>query len=112
MAGDRSARKKHSGWRANAGHPTVVSWDSGTGSVPGHIAVVRPGLVNDRGPAIAQAGGTNTNYAHVSDTFGNRAVQYWVNDRGTSVGQPQEPQPQPPGRPGSPAPALARELEG
>lgn len=89
---------------ANAGHPTVVSYDSGN-STPGHIAVVRPGQINDRGPVIAQAGAVNINYSRVADRFGTVPVQYWVNDRGTPVnnpgprppggGTPTTPQPQP-----------------
>lgn len=39
---------------ANAGHPSVASWKNPNGI--GHIAIVRPGEINSRGPAIAQAG--------------------------------------------------------
>ncbi len=75
---------------ANQGHPTVVSYDS-LSSAPGHIAVVRPGQLNANGPTIAQAGATNTNFAHVKDTFGNKPVQYWVNDKGTAATGPGAP---------------------
>ncbi len=87
---------------ANEGHPTMVGWKNPGGI--GHVAIVRPGNINERGPAIAQAGSTNVNYAHVRDTFGNRPVEYWVNDRGRAAGgsspvptpTPQLPAPAPP----------------
>ncbi len=87
---------------ANEGHPTMVGWKNPGGI--GHVAIVRPGNINERGPAIAQAGSTNVNYAHVRDTFGNRPVEYWVNDRGRAAGgsspvptpTPQQPAPAPP----------------
>ena len=71
---------------ANQGHPTVASWENPGGI--GHIAVVRPGEINERGPAIAQAGSRNFNDGHVMDSFGTRPVQYFVNDRGTATGNP------------------------
>ncbi|QUV80208.1 MULTISPECIES: LysM peptidoglycan-binding domain-containing protein [Chloracidobacterium] len=87
---------------ANEGHPTMVGWKNPGGI--GHVAIVRPGNINERGPAIAQAGSTNVNYAHVRDTFGSRPVEYWVNDRGRAAGgsspaptpTPQPPAPTPP----------------
>lgn len=83
---------------ANQGHPAVVTYHSRS-SAPGHIAVVRPGEVTSRGPAIAQAGGLNTNSAHVRDpgTFGNVPVQYWVNDGGQVTDSPGTPAPPTPG---------------
>jgi LysM repeat protein len=78
---------------ANQGHPAVASWRNPGGI--GHIAVVRPGEVTAAGPAIAQAGSRNFNDGHVRDSFGNRPVQYFVNDRGTTAPgqQPQAPAP-------------------
>jgi peptidoglycan hydrolase-like protein with peptidoglycan-binding domain len=59
----------------------------------GHVAMVRPGQVTSQGPAIAQAGSKNFNNGHVKDSFGNRPVQYWVNDSGKSTGSPSTPTP-------------------
>jgi predicted chitinase len=73
---------------ANQGHPAVASWNNPGGI--GHIAVVRPGEMTSRGPAIAQAGGVNFNNGHVRDSFGNAPVKYFVNDAG-SVSHPQPP---------------------
>jgi hypothetical protein len=63
---------------ANAGHPATVVWKNPGGI--GHVAMVRPGELTSNGPAIAQAGSTNTNSTHVRNTFGNRPVEYWVHD--------------------------------
>jgi hypothetical protein len=65
---------------ANQGHPSVVVWKNPGGI--GHVAVVRPGEVTSKGPAIAQAGVRNFNHGHVKDAFGNAPVEYWVNDAG------------------------------
>ncbi len=88
---------------ANQGHPTVASWHNPGGI--GHIAVVRPGQINERGPAIAQAGARNFNEGHVRDSFGSANVKYFVNDRGTATQGPAQPTPsQPtPSEPTSPA---------
>jgi predicted chitinase len=89
---------------ANQGHPTVASWHNPGGI--GHIAVVRPGEVNERGPAIAQAGGSNSNEGHVRDSLGNAPVQYFVNDRGTATQGSPQPAPTDPASPSEPdAPA-------
>ncbi len=91
------------GWRAvsaeeaqrlaNQGHPVVASWRNPNGI--GHIAMVRPGEMTSRGPAIAQAGARNFNYGQLQDGFGNaRGVQFFVNDRGT-VGSSPTPAPTP-----------------
>jgi len=82
---------------ANQGHPTVASWNNPGGI--GHIAVVRPGEDNGRGPAIAQAGARNFNDGHVKDSFGNAPVKYFVNDRGQSTGAPPTTQPSQPEAP-------------
>jgi uncharacterized protein YukE len=76
------------GWRAvsaaeaqqwaNAGKPSVVTFNNPGGT--GHVAMVRPGELTDRGPAIAQAGGHNFNLGHVQDGFYNKPVVYWVHD--------------------------------
>ncbi len=89
---------------ANQGHPTMVGWKNPRGI--GHVAIVRPGNINERGPAIAQAGATNVNYAHVRDTFGNVPVEYWVNDRGRAASGP-SPSPTPTPQPPSPTPPPA-----
>lgn len=66
--------------RANAGHPTVVAWKNESGG-SGHIAVVRPGTMSSRGPAIAQAGRYNFNNRHVKDGFGNLSpLLYFTTD--------------------------------
>jgi peptidoglycan hydrolase-like protein with peptidoglycan-binding domain len=79
---------------ANQGHPAVAVWKN-TGGI-GHVAVVRPGEVTSQGPAIAQAGARNFNNGHVKDSFGNRPVEYWVNDGGKVDGSPSTPpKPQP-----------------
>ncbi|MCS7081165.1 MAG: LysM peptidoglycan-binding domain-containing protein [Chloracidobacterium sp.] len=79
---------------ANQGHPVVASWRNPGGI--GHIAIVRPGEMTSRGPAIAQAGARNFNYGQLQDGFGNaRGVQFFVNDRGT-VGNNPAPTPTPP----------------
>ena len=85
-------RGTKSGWRevtpeeaqdsANLGHPTVASlyipYESG------HMGIVRPGeMIN--GPALAQAGASNVNYAHVYDFFPRERTQFFVNDTGTTV---------------------------
>ncbi|HEX8821949.1 MAG TPA: LysM peptidoglycan-binding domain-containing protein, partial [Archangium sp.] len=90
---------------ANQGHPTVASWNNPGGI--GHIAVVRPGELTDRGPAIAQAGASNFNNGHVRDSFGNAPVKYFVNAQG-QAGQspapaPSQPAPSAPTAPGAPA---------
>jgi len=81
---------------ANQGHPAVVTYHSGS-SDPGHIAVVRPGEVTSQGPAIAQAGGTNSNSMHVGEAFEEKPVQYWVNDGGQVSDTPGTPAPPTPG---------------
>jgi predicted chitinase len=88
---------------ANQGHPTVASWHNPGGI--GHIAVVRPGEINERGPAIAQAGASNFNEGHVRDSFGNADVKYFVNDRGTATQAPSSPtsSPSSPGETPSPS---------
>jgi peptidoglycan hydrolase-like protein with peptidoglycan-binding domain len=84
---------------ANQGHPAVAVWKNPGGI--GHVAMVRPGEVTSQGPAIAQAGSKNFNNGHVKDSFGNRPVEYWVNDSGKATGSP-SPSPAP-----APAPAPA-----
>lgn len=63
---------------ANAGKPSVVTFENPGGI--GHVAMVRPGELTDRGPAIAQAGAHNFNSGHVKDSFSNKPVVYWVHD--------------------------------
>ncbi len=63
---------------ANTGAPSVVSWKNPGGI--GHIGMVRPGQLTDRGPAMAQAGSRNFNNGHVADGFGRRQPEYWIHD--------------------------------
>jgi peptidoglycan hydrolase-like protein with peptidoglycan-binding domain len=83
---------------ANQGHPAVAVWKNPGGI--GHVAVVRPGEVTSKGPAIAQAGARNFNSGHVKDSFGNAPVEYWVSDGGKVTGNPAQP-PKPPAPPPS-----------
>ena len=76
-----------SGWRevsaakaqelANLGHPTVVSVYELQGF--GHVGIVRPGE-RLNGPALAQAGTSNANYAYVYDFFPRKDTQFFVHD--------------------------------
>jgi hypothetical protein len=63
---------------ADAGKPSLAIWENPTGG-HGHVAVVRPGSVNDpRGAAIAQAGRTDDNAAHIVDYFSKlKGTEYW-----------------------------------
>ena len=67
---------------ANLGHPAVVSATEPNGE--GHIGIVRPGGMSN-GPAMAQAGITNVNYAYVYDFFPREGTQFFINDEGTVV---------------------------
>jgi peptidoglycan hydrolase-like protein with peptidoglycan-binding domain len=93
MNGNETARwlERHGsryGWRrataeeaqdaANGGRPAVVARHNPGGV--GHIAVVRPGEITDRGPAIAQAGARNFNNGHVRDVWRRNEPSYWVHD--------------------------------
>jgi peptidoglycan hydrolase-like protein with peptidoglycan-binding domain len=98
---------------ANQGHPAVAVWKN-TGGI-GHVAVVRPGEVTSRGPAIAQAGSQNFNKGHVKDSFGNAPVEYWVSDGGKVTNDPKPPPTQPPpssGKVEAPQVDLRRGAEG
>jgi hypothetical protein len=61
---------------ANSGAPCVAIKEN-PGAI-GHVAVVRPGEMTDRGPCIAQAGGRNFNEGHVRDVWRGGEPQYWV----------------------------------
>ncbi len=63
---------------ANNGAPSVVSWKNPGGI--GHIGMIRPGTITNRGPALAQAGSNNFNNRHVADGFGRRQPEYWIHD--------------------------------
>jgi hypothetical protein len=56
----------------------VVSWYDPYQD-EGHIGVVRPGDMHN-GPALAQAGTTNVNYAHVYDFFPHEGTQFFFHD--------------------------------
>lgn len=100
---------ERNGWRkvsaeeaqrmANSGHPAVALWKNPGGI--GHVGMVRPGEITSRGPALAQAGGTNFNNGHVQDGFGKAQPEYWVNDRGTATGKPPTGPTPPPTKPPS-----------
>lgn len=62
---------------ANEGKVAVVLWANPTGG-HGHTAMVRPGTITSRGPAIAQAGSTNFNFGHLADGFGHLAPPFYV----------------------------------
>ena len=65
---------------ANQGKLAVVMWKN-TGSGHGHVAVVRPGTINAKGPEIAQAGRHNFNDGHVVNGFGQLApLDYFWHD--------------------------------
>lgn len=86
---NRAFNRGDHGWRrvsaaeaqrmANAGHAAVASWANPTG-VHGHIAIVRPGVMGEGGPRIAQAGGTNFNDGSARRGFGRHTPQYFVHD--------------------------------
>ena len=86
---NRAFNRGENGWRraspaeaqrmANSGHAAVASWANPNG-VHGHIAVVRPGVLGDGGPRIAQAGGTNFNDGSARRGFGRHTPQYFVHD--------------------------------
>jgi hypothetical protein len=82
---------------ANRGNPAVAVWKNPNAGVPesqwkypkagtaGHVAMIRPGEYSlTQGPAIAQAGGDNTNSGRVSTNFyygwKNDEVIYYVHD--------------------------------
>ena len=74
---------------ANLGHPTVASVFEVLDV--GHTAIVRPGEMLN-GPALAQAGIRNLNYAHVYDIFPREGTQFFVNDDPRRVvGEPDTP---------------------
>jgi peptidoglycan hydrolase-like protein with peptidoglycan-binding domain len=80
QSGWRKATPEEAQKMANEGHPAVAMWKNPGGT--GHVAMVRPGEVTDRGPAIAQAGKTNINQGHLRDGFGTNAnaIEFWVHD--------------------------------
>lgn len=70
---------------ANSGHPAVTAWNNPKGT--GHVQMVRPsssgGYDAARGVTVAQSGGRNLNYAHISSTMrldSLKAVRYYVHD--------------------------------
>lgn len=76
--GWREASAEEAQAAANNGQPSVATWPNPGGI--GHMGVIRPGEINDRGPALAQAGRRNIENGHVSDGFGNASPTYWVHD--------------------------------
>ena len=63
---------------ANLGKLAVVMFKNPAGH--GHLAVVRPGTVTDKGPTTAQAGRHNFNSGHETDGFHDLPVKYFVNE--------------------------------
>jgi hypothetical protein len=63
---------------ANQGKPAMVSWRNPNGI--GHMGMIRPGEITDRGAALAQAGRNNFNNRHVDDGFGRLQPEYWVHE--------------------------------
>jgi hypothetical protein len=65
---------------ADSGHPAVATWENTDGG-HGHIAVIRPGTVNDsRGDAIAEAGMVIKSATHVDTGFKKTDIRYWYHD--------------------------------
>jgi hypothetical protein len=61
---------------ANGGHPAVVSYKKAGGI--GHVAVIRPGEIGDKGNPMAQAGARNVNHTHLYSIFRRgTAVDLW-----------------------------------
>ncbi|HEX8139853.1 MAG TPA: LysM domain-containing protein [Pyrinomonadaceae bacterium] len=54
---------------ANQGKPAVAVRRNPIAGRHGHIVMVRPGSINSRGPATAQAGSSNFNMGHLRDGF-------------------------------------------
>jgi len=78
--GFRSCTPEQAQDAANQGKLAVVMWKN-TGSGHGHVAVVRPGSITNKGPAIAQAGRHNFNNGHVRQGFGDLGpLQYFLHD--------------------------------
>lgn len=78
--GWQSATAAQAQQAANQGRLAVVMWKNMTGG-HGHTAIVRPGELTDKGPAIAQAGAHNFNLGHVVNGFGSHtSILYFVHD--------------------------------
>lgn len=80
----------HHGWQevsaqtaqnhANQGRPAVAMWKNRMPGGHGHTAMIRPGSINNRGPATAQAGSINFNQGHMSDGFGDHVPRYFIHN--------------------------------
>lgn len=67
---------------ANLGHPVIVAFKKPGGI--GHLSVIRPGVLNGDGAAMAQAGASNFNVGRFHQVFARKTTaQLWANDRGT-----------------------------
>lgn len=62
---------------ANRGEPAVAIWRNPSGS-NGHIAMIRPGLIGEKGPAAAQAGNVCFIHGQVADGFPDHQPEYWT----------------------------------
>jgi hypothetical protein len=67
---------------ANRGRPSIAAWYNPAGI--GHLAVLRPGSVDEHGPLIAQAGEINAARVRAADAFGaawrRGEVIYFIHD--------------------------------
>jgi hypothetical protein len=86
--------RKHAdtiGWRpvdaataramAHDGHPAIAIWKNPNPKVSGHVAIVRPGSLNeDDGVAIAQAGRSPDQAAHMDTLTHPENYEYWCHD--------------------------------
>jgi LysM repeat protein len=78
--GWQSATPEAAQLAANQGRLAVVMWKNMTGG-HGHTAIVRPGELTNKGPAIAQAGAHNFNLGHVVNGFGTHtSILYFVHN--------------------------------
>jgi hypothetical protein len=65
---------------ASEGRPVIAAWKNPTPGHAGHVTVIRPGELTDKGPAMAQAGATNTNNTRLYSIFKkSSAVTLWAN---------------------------------
>lgn len=60
-------------WANRGGYALATSGDG-----EGQVAVIRPGQLTSKGPAIAQAGPISFSAGHLTDGFGERPAHYWV----------------------------------
>lgn len=76
--GWQAASAKAAQNHANLGKPAVAMYKNPSPTHHGHTAVIRPGSINSRGPASAQAGSINFNSGHIQDGFGGLPIHYFI----------------------------------